>query len=98
MGDILIKNMEMPKDNTYILLSPEDGLVLEKIGSMYHVTTSFVEVKPHGRLVDADLLKESIKGLRLEKKLKDGAVQTIDLEELFNKYLDDAPTVLEASN
>ena len=89
MSDLLIKNMDMPKENTYILLSPEDGLVCEKIGSMYHVTTSFVEVKTHGRLIDADAMRSDFEAI---------AQDFPEVSKLLLGIVDRTPTEVEANN
>lgn len=44
MSNILIKNMELPKEGNVYLIIGEDGVVSKKIGSMYHVTTEAIEV------------------------------------------------------
>jgi len=52
MSELLIRGMKMPKEDTLMILSP-DGTVT----FMYHETAIAVEVPPHGRLIDADVMK-----------------------------------------
>lgn len=58
MSDILIKGMEMPKDAPIIIKICSDGSV-----SRVHegVVATAVPVPPHGRLIDADALREEVK-------------------------------------
>ena len=58
MADILIKNMELPKDFT-------EGLIITITGGIaYDVThckeLEAIELPSHGRLVDADKLEKSL--------------------------------------
>ena len=99
MSDILIKNMELPKGNDYLHLIIQGGKVHTAI-SCGHLTTDklnvadAIEVKPHGRLIDADKLKQ----------VMDDATEN-DKDKPFYKMmysyviqvLAESPTVLEAT-
>lgn len=87
MSDILIKGMEMPKEGNVYLIIGEDGVVSEKIGSMYHVTTEAIELPPHGDLIDKNEL--SIIGIT-DYKLEGHTV--VEFEDVLN-----APVILEAT-
>lgn len=92
MADILIKNMELPKGNDYLHLIIQGGKVHTAI-SCGHLTTDklnvadAIEVKPHGRLIDADKLREAL--------LSDEDDRFFTIEDIDE--VDNAPTVLEAS-
>lgn len=58
---ILIRGMEMPKENEVICIFP-NGIVQKRVikwSSLYEVLerSNAVPVPPHGRLIDADALK-----------------------------------------
>jgi len=94
MSDVLIKGMEMPKncfdcpflkDDFCIVLGYEmrNDQILMGCGSC-----PLVEVRPHGRLIDADLFK----GNAIRVYTQEGK------EYIPADYIDIVPTVLEASN
>lgn len=97
MSDILIKNTEMPK---YCYECPTNNpencrcqLGVETYGLDVPKHCPLVEVKPHGRTIDADELLKTIEKLRDEPMLtytqfSDGVLKAIK----------SAPTILEASN
>ena len=90
MSDILIKGMELPKEEGIVhLIIDSDGIVSEKIGSMYHVTTEAIEIPPHGRCIDANAVREIL----FKKYL--GRYRRNDDFNLTCDILDNAPTVLE---
>ena len=98
--DLLIKGMYMPKGDEILRLEIlPNGQVNRIIGWAISEKrdAKAIELPPHGRLGDLDALKEEVSDLRLEKKLKNGATQVIELGELFGKFIDDAPTIVEAS-
>ena len=51
----------------------------------------------YGRLIDADAFKNSVADMRMEKPLRNGAKQVIEIGELFGRIIDDAPTIVEAT-
>lgn len=54
---VLIKGMEMPIDgNETIIRIRSDGTVLDQYG--HHLVITAVPVPPHGRLIDADVLRD----------------------------------------
>lgn len=62
MSDILIKSIDIPKDEPLCLMLTDDGLVSEKFGSMYHdVDALWRKVPPHGDLIDRDELLGDMK-------------------------------------
>ena len=52
---------------------------------------------PHGRLGDLDALKNSVTDMRMEKPLRNGAKQVIEIGKLFGQIIDDAETIVEAT-
>lgn len=101
--DILIKNMEMPKgDIPLVLIINSDGSVDEIDGSdeINATDAKAIEIPPHGRLIDADVLikrnRES-KGL-LEEFKGDPTLVNVGYKSVIweIKDLENAPTVLEA--
>ena len=51
---ILINGMELPKDNVRVLVLHPDGRVIDEWGNAYQASL----LPPHGRLIDADALKD----------------------------------------
>ena len=92
--DILIKNIEMPKDNKRIFLCIEkDGEVGVFEEKKLIRFTEAHELPPHGRLIDADkLLKEE------NKTYVDTGYWATDYEAIKIKVINTAPTIVEASN
>lgn len=92
MADILIKNMEMPKEGCHHTLSIySDGSV--EIGSRNNYMA--IELPPHGRLIDADVFfrrvqKQTIKLFGEKSKEYSYFLDILDM-------IKSAPTVLEAS-
>lgn len=95
MSDVLIKGMGMPKDNDYLLLIIQNGKVHKAI-SCGHLTTDemnvakAVELPPHGRLIDADVLKGSL------SRVPSKGIRTYFFAEV-GQFIDEAPTILEAN-
>ena len=102
---ILIGGMEMPKENDYtIAIVYGDGVVTE-----YHddywirgadgekQLGTAVPVPPHGRLIDADEMKESIRKQTAFLRLMGGEFIEIAeaLERGFLQEIDNAPTIIE---
>lgn len=102
--DILIKGMEMPKGNDYLHLIIQGGKVHTAI-SCGHLTTDklnvadAIEVKPHGRLIDADLMKEAFEATALIEASRDKGNEQIyfDRIKLVHGIIDRTPTVMEAT-
>ena len=84
---ILIKGIDLPKDDNYIVLE------IEKNGTVEAYSSTFGEVdgdpiavqipRPHGRLGDLDIL--------LEESLREGAYNYVDSWQIAEQ-----PTILEA--
>ena len=51
----------------------------------------------HGRLIDADAFKNNVADMRMEKPLRNGAKQVIEIGGLFGRIIDEAPTIVEAT-
>lgn len=87
MADILIKNMEMPKDNKRVFLCIEkDGEVGVFEEKKLIRFTEAQELPPHGDLIQRDNLLEFIEK---NEEVTVGA---------FYDFIQDAPTILEATN
>lgn len=110
MSEILIKNMALPKQGWKRLILLPDGEVREIGGDEAVMATDAraVEIPPHGRLGDLDLMKEDFdESLRATRQLVDldsdspfYGLQQRDLanaDKLVNGLIDRTPTVLEAS-
>lgn len=93
MSEILIKGMEMPKDNDYLLLIIQNGKVHKAI-SCGHLTTDemnvaeAVELPPHGRLIDAETLKGIL------SRVPSKGIRNYFFAEV-GQFIDEAPTVVE---
>ena len=87
---IYLPNMEMPKDNTVLLrIYPKDKLnelYVEQLDIDGDTLNEYwaVELPPHGRLIDADALKENWCVTELGNKV-------VEVAEI-----DGAPTIIEA--
>lgn len=97
---VLIKGMKMPKmPKTYsqgevvpyidIRIFADDKAVISKGEKPYFTEYCVIEVPPHGRLVDAEALKEWSEIVPLTD---DGGIDIND----FDEYLVSMPTIIEA--
>ena len=96
MADILIKNMELPKEGESCLNLKiySDGTVLTT--GIYNeeimpTDATAIELPPHGRLIDADRLKA-------DNPQHMNADVPYVTEETVAEIIDYAPTIVEASN
>ena len=99
---ILIKGMEMPKDiEPELVIEFADGIDGKRYARLYHYRhgglTEWLEaipVPPHGRLIDADALLESIK----EAKKKQPEISDVYDEDYFAvaEWVAYAPTIIES--
>lgn len=90
MSDLLIKGVGLPKKNEVLWLAvASDGTVEEGYGQI--PKTKAIEIPPHGRLIDADKLIQYL----LTIKPRNETIGTCVKCEI--KDLEDAPTVLEAT-
>lgn len=91
MSDILIKGMEMPKDVTLLAISP-DGTVDIISGqpdlSWKTLKDKAISVPPHGRLVDADEMRD--------EWLINGENEYVYDTNAFLESIDNQPTVIPA--
>lgn len=62
MSEILIKDMELPKERKMFVIE-RDGSVWEQISDTSYFRTGYkaVELPPHGRLIDGDRLERRLK-------------------------------------
>ena len=99
MSDILIKNMEIPKDYKYVDVRIfRDGTATTSSAEHpFYKKMDVVEVPtPHGNLIDRDALLESIK----EARKKDPDVEDVYIDDYFimAEWLMSAPTIIEAED
>lgn len=96
---ILINGIEMPK-SCWDCFACHDGwcIINQKIEGHRTVTHScpLIEVQPHGRLIDADALLESIK----EAKKKQPEISDVYDEDYFAvaEWVAYAPTVIKSED
>ena len=92
---ILIKGMEMPKDGTMIFAIRQDGMVEDAMGCF---VGKAVPVPPHGRLIDADALRQTMYHEAFET---DSPMQKWDSGcwiryKMFERMEETAPTIIPA--
>ena len=95
--DILIKNMEMPKGNTpLVLIINSDGSVdeIDCSDEINATDATAIALPPHGRLVSEDEIIAKMQDVFINNFCKDK--ERIVYEKLVKAILD-APTILEAS-
>ena len=96
MSDIVIPNMEMPTDKQYSLTIFPDGRVIQHWEGVVFGETKAIELEPHGDLISK---QETVKNLM--NTMCKGCKHTDDcgwcaMAE-YRRIVEDAPTVLEAS-
>ena len=105
MSDILIKNMEMPKDCYGCQFLDAETMFCNLTGErVTHDEGQFqrmdfcplVEVKLHGRLIDADRLANEIGALEYKGQYVNEGMYDFGIADAW-KLTVNAPTVLEAS-
>lgn len=96
--DILIPNMEMPKERKMFVIEP-DGSVWAQIADTSYFCTGCkaVELPPHGRLIEAYLDYNELKN-NYERGYGKVCDDFWNVFCCFNDYIVNAPTVLEATN
>ena len=102
MADILIKNMEMPKEGSITITIRHDGAI-NFIGDMGSNLGRLVDCKAtalseYGRLIDADAEIAKIKAFMkvLNKETESGRRQYHECDCVLH-YLTDAPAIVEAT-
>lgn len=75
----------------------KNGCPLKEWAERRYGTCPIVEVPPHGRLIDADCFLTETKDVRLERPIKNNGTEIIELGELFAEFINNAPTIIEAS-
>lgn len=98
---VLIKGIEMPKEGRLTLQISADGAVY--VVNRCNITaetytTEATPVPPHGRLIDADEMKESVRKQTAFLRLIGGEFAEIaeTIEKGFLQEIDNAPTIIEA--
>lgn len=93
MADLLIKGMEMPKDGDYLFSFASDEYGgntvcrIERVGCRLIEHNGIVILPTHGRLIDADEVRATM----------EQAVISSHIKNMACLYIDDATTVIEAS-
>ena len=101
--DILIKNMEMPKDDNEQIIIKSDGSCRRERFSNNCIlkieSSQAVALPEHGRLIDADKEIESYEQTKTAMK-ECGQKRCFAFKEACHaiEVLKDAPTIAEASN
>ena len=102
--DTLIKNMDMPKNCEECPLYDNDEEMCrrEPMTNNLHYMTRFcacplVALPSHGDLIDANAFKKRNKDARMEKKLKNGTIQIIELGDIFAYFIAKEPVILEST-
>ena len=96
---ILIKNMEMPKDGDVLMVrKDDDGKTYIKGLHTWGYSAELIELPPHGRLIDADALRQSMYHEAFET---DSPMQKWDSGcwiryKMFERLEGNAPTIIEA--
>ena len=95
--DILIKNMEMPKERKMFMIEPDGSVWIQIADTSYFCTGSKAVALPsHGRLIDADAL---IKKTRMWSLVRGDEYFELRVNnEIVKELLDAVPTIVEASN
>ena len=96
---LYIQNMEMPKEGQMLIIFP-DGTAYVCFNGMRErlAQAEAVSVPPHGRLIDAGKMRESIRRQAGLLKLMGGELSDIaeTLEKGFLQEIANAPTVIPA--
>ena len=97
---IVIKDMEIPENERYVDVRIfADGRATTATGERpFYREMDVIELPPHGRLIDADRLNETMRGT-LELLIKDTGLQEPYLFAAFStlgEMVKDTPTILEA--
>ena len=100
MADILIREMEMPKDRSLWLLIRPDGLVFkikdnDKLGLPKEGAAIFLPEK-HGRLIDADALTQKLDSLADTDRNRVVTTTWANAMVEFGEMVYNAPTIVEA--
>ena len=99
--NILIKGIDIPKENSIIIEIDEDGEVYEHItgGQPVHIKPWVKAIQiptPHGRLIDADKLRATLRRWTEDEwNQKASPVSWAYAYEDLIDLIDDAPTILE---
>ena len=97
MSDILIKNMEIPKDSKYVdvRIFRDGWATTASVEEPFYKKMDVVEVPtPHGRLIDADALKDTLDYYIREAGWSDEINEA--LTWVRDEFIDHEPTVIEA--
>lgn len=96
---VLIKGMEMPKGSHEIIVRIQsDGRVLDQWGHRFNQEFIAVPVPPHGRLIDADAMDDILADQSEDAYNRTHAPRSWERAlSAMRDYLDDAPTIIPAS-
>ena len=92
---ILIKNMEMPKNEELIIICSDSTVEMTNNDGSWVYKQKAVEVKPHGRLIDANILLEEAYKLRMWLLEHNMAGAEHWVTKIY-QIIDEAPVVIEA--
>ena len=90
MADLLIRDTKLPEDNFFsCLIVKPDGRVFDEEDFGGHRTIA-IEIPAHGRLIDADVLKETLMKSAYPEQREWYFAEAC-------QFIDEAPTIIEAS-
>ena len=100
MADLLIKGMEMPKDDILRIEICPNGQVNRIIGWAISEkkNAKAIELPPHGRLIDCDVLCKALLEAWHTSDKKAEAVISEVISSVITPLVSMIPTVVEASN
>lgn len=94
---VLIDGIKLPKnENIYITLMPQGTVVTAEKGSYYSRPKVKEIPEQHGRLIDADALMKQIQETCKRLYGTDDINAASPTLSAFNRYIGEAPTIIEA--
>ena len=99
--DILIKGLELPKtenDNFMVIVTPTEVIDVVENGNGFMMQKKYeaIELKSHGRLIDADALSQNT--IMIERNIeRNGLLYKQYDTVVFVDDIENAPTVVEAT-
>ena len=102
MSDILIKNIKLPKGNPCRLTLYAEGGAIQHLEDKSVIVGKWKALEPHGRLIDADKLLKELSDCEMKSYGYNGSCDDCEDRNICRvkgllKDIEDAPTVLEAS-
>jgi hypothetical protein len=92
MSDVLIKDMEIPKDYKYVdvRIFRDGTATISSAEEPFYKKMDVIELPPHGKLIDADAMNEKYGDWYTEEGTEEGFIGTL-------KYLiAEQPIIIEA--